>query len=121
MVKQQAAAHYQALAAEGKKQIKPVGPIVLLIVGVVAGVCLGVFVNPFLSLVGVAIAGAAGIWFAVNAAKRKRVDERCAANIQSANAEIDRIHADWTRLAEDFHQEDLRSQQLLDKLVSMGA
>lgn len=109
---------YHGKAEAEKAQIKDIVPIVLMVVGVVGGVG-GAFAALPLIAVGVLVAVGGLAMFLLNRDKRKRIDLRFEQRIASVKERLTALSAQFGKLAEDYHEQDLLSAKLKDVLGAL--
>ncbi|MBW3083677.1 hypothetical protein [Bifidobacterium phasiani] len=110
---------YEGRAAEEKAAIKDVWAIVLMVIGVVGGIALAVFLIPSAICLGVLAAAVGGVWMLMNRASRRRIDLKYQQIIRTTRDRLAELSEDWHRFEQDFHEQDLLSQQLSDRLAAL--
>lgn len=114
-----AVAFYEGKASEEKAQIKDTLSIVLMVAGAVGATGLGVFVAPAAAVIGMLAAIGGGAWMLLNRASRKRIDLKYRQIIRSTQERLNSLQHDWQQLEGDFHEQDLLSQKLSDRLAEL--
>ena len=115
----QAEQFFLGKASQEKAAVKDLIPIILMVVGVIGGVGLAIAVSPALVVIGV-VAAAAGLgWMLLNRAQRKRIDLKYQQLIRSTRERLVQLQAEWQQLESDFHQEDLLSDKLTQRLATL--
>ena len=110
---------YEQRAAGEKSEVKDVLAIVLMVLGVVGGGALAVLMSPAMVSIGAIALAVGGVWMLMNRAKRRRIDLKYQQIIRATAERLEALKKDWQRFEHDFHEQDLLSQQLSDRLAAL--
>lgn len=110
---------YRERAEAEKAELKDLGAIVLMVVGVVGGVALAAMVAPALAGVGVICLAVGAVWLLMNRSQRQRIDLQYQQKIRSVQERLKELQGEWKAFLDEFHENDLLSQKLSDRLAAL--
>lgn len=111
--------YYRGVAQTEKAEIKDIPAYVTMGAGVIAGVGLAIAVSPALAVLGVICLAIGGGMLQLNRSKKKRIDLRCEQNIRSMENTFVEIGSEYKLLEASYHDADLLSGALADKLAKL--
>lgn len=109
---------FQAKAEEEKSNVKNLAAYIALGAGLVVTVAAPFVAIPLVAI-GVLAMVAGGVLLLVNRAKRKRIDLRHGQSAHNVRSVLTEMGKEYKQLLEEFHEQDLLSATLSDRLAAL--